>query len=76
MKKRYAFAHNYFLAFFRGLFPFESSSRNVLPFHNPNQTFVWRNTMGDGYKIGLSYKDVPLEISNYLVFRTKELLLL
>ena len=39
-------------------------------------TFVWRNCMTDGYKIGESYKDVPLDLSHFLLIRTREHLLL
>lgn len=28
--------------------------------------------MTDGYKIGASFKDVPLDLSNYLLIRTRE----
>jgi len=35
-------------------------------------TFVWRNCMTDGYKIGDSYKDIPLDLTNYLLIRTRE----
>ena len=38
--------------------------------------FVWRHCMTDGYKIGQSYKDVPLELSHFLLIRTREHLLL
>jgi hypothetical protein len=38
--------------------------------------FVWRNKMTDGYKICPSFKDIPLDLSNYLLIRTREHLLL
>ena len=39
---------------------------------NKSNKFVWRNKMTDGYKIGASFKDVPLDLSNYLLIRTRE----
>ena len=32
--------------------------------------------MTDGYKIGLAFKDVPLDLSNYMLIRTRENILL
>ena len=40
------------------------------------KTYVWRNKEADSYKIAAGYQDVPLELSNYLLVRTREHLLL
>ena len=40
------------------------------------KTYVWRNKESDSYKIAQGFKDVPLELSNYLLVRTREHLLL
>lgn len=56
----------------------DRNARSVKPLVTPEGKgkFVWRNKMTDGYKIGLSYKDIPLDLSNYLLIRTREYLLL
>lgn len=38
--------------------------------------FIWRNKMTDAYKIGNCYQDIPLDLSHYLLIRTKERLLI
>jgi len=38
--------------------------------------FVWRNKMTDAYKIGNEFQDVPLDLTNYLLLRTRERLVL
>ena len=40
------------------------------------KSYVWRNKEADAYKIAAGYQDVPLELSNYLLVRTREHLLL
>jgi len=32
--------------------------------------------MTDAYKIGLSYQDIPLDLTNYLIVRSREYLLI
>ena len=77
MRQKYVFAHNGITSFFKGFFPFETfSQRHVYPFHNPTQTYVWRNHVEQGYKINESFQDDPLQVSNFLFFRTRELFLL
>ena len=34
--------------------------------------YVWRNNLGEGYKVSESYKDQPMDLSNYLLQRTRE----
>ena len=37
---------------------------------------IWRNKAADGYKIGLCYEDVPLDLSHYLLMRSREQMIL
>ena len=77
MRQKYVYAQNGLASFLKGYFPFETfSKRGVFPFLNPTQTYVWRNHVHHGYKINNTYQDDPLEVSNYLFFRTRELFLL
>lgn len=39
-------------------------------------TFVWRNQVNDGYKVSDNFKDEPMDLSNFLLVRTREYLLL
>jgi hypothetical protein len=48
----------------------------VPTYHNPDKVYVWRNHVTDGYKIGRDYEDSPMDLSNYLLIRTRERLLL
>ena len=48
----------------------------INPFKNTNQVYVWRNSVTDNYKIGASYTQEPLDLSNFLFIRTRERLLL
>ena len=57
-----------------GLIP--DKSKLVFPYHRLNQTFVWRSRFIEGYKIGPAYLEQPLDLSNYLLIRTRERLLL
>jgi hypothetical protein len=43
---------------------------------NGKTKFVWRGAMTDSYKIADSYQDIPLDLTNYLIIRTREYLLL
>jgi hypothetical protein len=38
--------------------------------------FVWRTSMTDSYKIADTYLDIPLDLTNFLILRTREYLLL
>ena len=63
---------------FKGLFfvlP-DIGSRAVAPMTQLDKTFIWRNKMLDGYKIGYSFTEQPLDLSNFLLIRTRERLLL
>lgn len=51
-------------------------SKYVYPYYNPNKVYVWRNKMTDGYKVGQVYQDQPMDLSNYLLIRTREAILL
>ena len=37
---------------------------------------IWRNQYMDGYKIGDTYQDKPMDLSNYLLIRTREKMML
>lgn len=37
---------------------------------------MWRNNYTDAFKIGTTFQDKPLDLSNYLFIRTRERLLL
>jgi hypothetical protein len=54
------------------------SSKIVNPQQNALATkYIWRNEVLDGYKISEDcYQDKPLDLSNYLLLRTREQLLL
>jgi hypothetical protein len=56
MKQKYVFAYNGIWNFFRGVVPLpEAKSLLVYPVQHPGKTFVWRNKVTEGYKVGLSY---------------------
>ena len=38
----------------------------------PNKKYIWRNKGDDQYKITEAFADNPLELSNYLLIRTRE----
>lgn len=76
MLQKYVYTYNGVWNFIRGIVPFSSGSKMVFPYRNPDQTFVWRNQYTEGYKIGLSYTDEPLDLTNYLFIRTRERFLL
>jgi hypothetical protein len=38
----------------------------------PKQKYIWRNKGDDNYKISNAFEDNPLELSNYLLIRTRE----
>jgi hypothetical protein len=77
MKQKYIYAYNGFMNFARGfgVLP-ELRSRVVAPVYHPDKVFVWRNHVTDGYKIGLYYQDSPMDLSNYLLIRTRERIVL
>jgi hypothetical protein len=75
MRQSYIYSFNGIANFFRGFLP-SISARSVKTNVDTNTTFVWRNSVTDGYKIGLGYQDQPMDLSNYLLLRTKELLFL
>ena len=78
MQQKYAYAFNGIFNWFRGLIPLPMSStqRFVNPYYKPELNFIWRNHVADGYKIGQAYTQQPLDLSNYLLIRTRENLLL
>ena len=76
MKQRYVFSYNGIVHFIRGLIPLDTFAQPVAPHMHPSQTYIWRNKVTDGYKIGENYKEEPMDLSNYLLLRTKEMLLL
>jgi hypothetical protein len=54
----------------------ELRSKVIVPARKPETTYVWRNKVLDGYKIGNYYEDSPMDLSNYLLIRTRERILL
>jgi len=41
-----------------------------------DQKLVWRNQLADGYKVNHGYLDTPMDLSNFLLLRTREAMLL
>ena len=71
---RYTSTFNNFKWFFQGLgLPQWRSTKVVL---SGTQKYVWRDKEDDAYKITEAYKDDPLELSHFLLIRTREYLLL
>lgn len=77
MKQKYVYSYNGVANWLKGLLPLERNSKSVSTYHgSANQPFVWRNSITDGYKISESYQDSPMDLSNYLLIRMRERLLL
>lgn len=77
MEQKYAFLHNGFKNTLRAFGWPERGSRWLAPSElRSGKKFVWRNKMTDGYKISNSYRDMPLDLSHYMLLRTRENLLL
>lgn len=77
MQQKYVFSHNGIWNFLRGLVPIvQRGSTTVAPMHNQHQTFVWRNHYLEGFKISPGYLQEPLDLSHYLLIRTREVFLL
>ena len=70
MQQKYVYSHNGVWNFFRALIPWQRGSKLVYPARNPAQTYVWRNSYTEGFKVGLAYTDQPLDMTNYLFIRT------
>jgi len=54
---------------------YDAGAKVVAPSYLPDRTFIWRSTVMDGYKVGDAYKDQPMDLSNFLLIRTRERLL-
>jgi hypothetical protein len=52
------------------------TSKPAATYHNPDKVYVWRNHVTDGYKVGRDYEDSPMDLSNYLLIRTRERIVL
>jgi len=76
MQKKYAYTHNGIWTFLKGFLPLARGSKPVHPHLNQSTVFVWRNHVIDGYKIGYGYSHQPMDLSNYLLIRTRERFLL
>jgi hypothetical protein len=64
---RYVFVKNGFLQWFRGMFQLELNSTAITPVDHPNKVFVYRNYVHEGYKIGISVADNPMDLTNNLL---------
>ena len=77
MNQKYIYSFNGIFNWLRGFnIPIDYASKPINPFLHPGSTFIWRNNALQDYKIGDAYLDKPLELSNYLVVRSRERLLL
>ena len=76
MQKKFAYTHNGVWTFLRGLLPLALGSKPVFPHLSQSSLFVWRNQVTDGYKIGEAFTEQPMDLSNYLLIRTRERFLL
>ena len=77
MQQKFVYAHNGIMQWIKGFnFIPERGAKVVSPFFSPDKTYIWRNKVTDGYKIGMAYKDQPMDLSNYLFIRTRERMLL
>lgn len=58
MQQKYVYSFNGIKAFFQTLTLTTSlpSTKRIMPYHFPNQLFVWRNKFTDGYKVSQAYQ--------------------
>lgn len=68
MLNKYAFAAQGFKQHLRAFFP---DVGNLAPV-NSAVKMVWRNNVSDGYKISEGYHTEPMDLSNYLLLRSRE----
>jgi hypothetical protein len=77
MQSKYIYSFNGVVNFFRGLTLLRPMKQKFInPIEHVDKTLVWRNHVTDGYKIGQVYYDQPMDLSNFLLIRTREYLLL
>lgn len=83
MDRKYLFAYNSFKGWLGGIGFFQIGSKPVdtLLKKTSSKTgrmkkYIWRNKGEDQYAIGQSFNDNPLELSNYLLIRTREYMFL
>ena len=77
MLQKYVYSFNSLKPLVRGLVPFvpEVNSKQVVQMQD-DKKYVWRNSVTDGYKINAGYMDTPMDLSNFLLLRTREAMLL
>ena len=78
MFNRYMPQYNSFKHWFRGMgFP-DFGSKTINPAlelrhaDGRRKKYIWRDSQEEKYKIEEGYEDIPLQLSNYLLLRTRE----
>ena len=76
MKQRYVFTFNGMRNWVLGVVPEWRVVTETKIADAAGATSVWRNSIHDGYKISEGYQDRPLDLSNYLLLRSRMHLLM
>ncbi len=75
MQQKYVYSYNALFNFFRGLLPLGQRNARVVSAYS-GANLVWRNHFTLGYKVGQAYESQPMDLSNFVLIRTRERLLL
>jgi len=73
---RYCYQFNSFKFFLEGLIPIRGTRIETTDQCGNPKNLVWRNKQEDDCKISSDFKDVPLELSYFLLMRTRERMML
>ena len=79
MERKYLYAYNGIKGWLGGIGFFQIGSKPVNTMLKQSaqggelpKKYIWRNKGEDQYAIGQTFEDNPLELSNYLLVRTRE----
>ena len=76
MQQKYVYAYNGIVNFIRGVFPFPQKGSRPLTAYTSTANLIWRNHFTLAYKVGQTYVQQPMDLSNFVFIRTRERLLL
>jgi hypothetical protein len=76
MIQKYAYSHNGIMHWVKGMLPILGRDTTVSKTATSNKIFVWRNQALDAYKISHTFEDKPLDLTHFLIVRTRENLMI
>ena len=76
MQQKYVYAYNGVANWIRGVIAIPQRSSKVIAQNASSQQLVWRNHFTQSYKVAEGFSQLPMDLSNFLFIRTREILLL